>query len=386
MGNVRRIVCIMLCIMAIAIPALAQEAQATLVGRAVIPADTQANGPKSLLALAPKKVINGIKVPFNGQPVGNISAIEPTDYPNAWLLMVGGPFDPQVNPGDYVLRIYTAELDLLNAKSGGGTADIVDIRTLSDPKKLTNTKSSTRELTGADFDPRAFYQAKDGSFWVAVANGPSLLYFDPNGYLLQPPISLGGAADLQSMSAAPNGSSLLIAQRSASGSSTVVLRSFDLKRRRLDNKEVGSYNLDDAANSISSLLTTNGQQAIVIEQDNKQNKDAKVKKIYLADFTAKPARKTLLVDLLNITDPDKLSTNSTIPLPPNPFGLGQIFKFPYSDVSGVYPIDARTLLIVNNNRVPVGLGRSTTQADDTDFAAIQLAQPLDLDPALHLGG
>jgi hypothetical protein len=41
-------------------------------------------------------------------------------------------------------------------------------------------------------------------------------------------------------------------------------------------------------------------------------------------------------------------------------------------------------MIVNNNHVPFGAGRSASQADDTDIVTIQLAQPLKLDPSFRL--
>jgi hypothetical protein len=40
--------------------------------------------------------------------------------------------------------------------------------------------------------------------------------------------------------------------------------------------------------------------------------------------------------------------------------------------------------MVNNNNVPFGLGRSPSQADDTEYIAVQIAQPLKLDGAFNV--
>lgn len=44
-----------------------------------------------------------------------------------------------------------------------------------------------RPLTGAEIDPESLVRAPDGTFWVGEEFGPSLLHFDANGLLLEPP-------------------------------------------------------------------------------------------------------------------------------------------------------------------------------------------------------
>jgi hypothetical protein len=379
MRNTRHLVCAVMCLAVIVMtsPAAAQNRQPTLIGRALLPAGTLADGPKSGLALASQKVINGVKVPFDSQPVGNINAILPTAHADIWLALVGGTFDSPQNRSDLLLRIYTLEVNLRTANSGDGSVTILDWQTLSDPqKKLKDIKDTkTRELTGQDFDPQAFYLARDGSFWVAEAYGPSLLHFDASGRLRDAPVALSGAGALQGMSGRFNGQDLIVAQRT-SNNAGIVFRSFDLKGRAFRD-EVLTYDLDNPSNSISGVFVTRGRQLLVIEQDAAQNKDARFKKVFTVDFVGKQAKKTLLVDLLNIADQDRIST--ALAQPPNAFGIGTTFMFPYLDVAALYPLDARTLLVVNNNHAPFGQGRSTTEADPTDYVSIRLPQPLVLD-------
>src|SRR5258708_2776481 len=101
-------------------PALAQGQQATLVGRAVLPAGILADGPKA--GLAWNKPINGIKLPFDSQPVSNVSAILPGDYANAWLALSDSQFDNPQHSSDYRLRIYTVNVSWRGASGGDCTA------------------------------------------------------------------------------------------------------------------------------------------------------------------------------------------------------------------------------------------------------------------------
>jgi hypothetical protein len=125
----------------------------------------------------------------------------------------------------------------------------------------------------------------------------------------------------------------------------------------------------------------NPDEALVLEQDDQQNSRAQFKRIFLVNLRTNPIQKTLMADLLNIDDPNGISQDSVFKPVPKAFGLGKIFKFPFSSITAMYPSDEQTLIVANNNRVPYGLGRSTAQADATEFIAIRLPQPVALDPA-----
>lgn len=354
------------------------QGQASLVGRAVLPAETLTNGPKAGSALG-QNPIGGLKLPFNGQPVGSFSSIFPGSYSNTWFALTNGVFKSPQDSGDYLLRIYTVEVDMHTGNGGSGSVRVLDSLDLTDPerragKNIKNGASSGRQLTGADFNPRAFYQAGDGSFWIAESSTPSLMHFNGRGQLLDTPIPLDGA--VQGLSALPQDGTLVVALRPGN-SGAVTLRTVDAGAKALGG-EIGSYPLTGGAN-VSELIMIGARQAVVIEQDGQQNQGARIKRIFLADFGANPANKTLLADLLNIPDPANISTAGVFKQPGNAFGLGATFKFPFADVSGVYPRNAQTLVVVNNNDVPFGAGRSSGEADDTEWIAIQIGQPLNLE-------
>ncbi len=368
--------------------ALAQSGQATLVARAILPAATFAQGPQAAQApaLANRTNINGLKVPFDSQPVGGFVTIGPGQYPGDWFALSDGTFDTPQNSGDYLLRIYSIQLSWATANGGDGTVSVNDWVTLSDPaqkagKTIHNSTSPKRELTGADFSPRAGRKVDDGTVWIAESIGPSLLHFNGRaGELLDAPIPLGGGGTLGGLAVEPDGKTLLIAQRNGQ---TVTLRAFDTNAKNFGSVSL-TFPLVNSTDTVSGLTMINDHQALIIEEDNQEGNAAKFKQVFLLDLSAKPVGKTLLVDLLKINDSNNISNADAFPKVAQAIGLGQTFKFPYKDVSSVYPEDGQTLIIVNDNHVPYGLGRSPKQADDTDFIAVQLSQSLNLDPKFAL--
>lgn len=125
----------------------------------------------------------------------------------------------------------------------------------------------------------------------------------------------------------------------------------------------------------------NGQEAFVIEADQNENRAAAFKRVFLINLSGEG--KTLVADLLDLADPSGISTSEVFTSPPNAFGLGNPFRFPFAAITALYPIDEQTLLIANNNRLPYGLGRSNVEADATEMIAVRLAQPFALDPAFQ---
>jgi len=195
---------------------------AELLGRAVLPAATFADGPTSGQFTSGG---NGIATPFiNKQPVQGLSAILPGPKKGTYYVMMDNGFGSKSNSADALLRVFAVKPDFKT-----GTVTPVDRRTgeklpsftadsyftLSDPKKklpfpivadaeqypnnavsVTGPVSvdpvikSARLLTGADFDIESIRRTADGTFWFGDEFGPFLLHTDKDGRVLDAPEAL----------------------------------------------------------------------------------------------------------------------------------------------------------------------------------------------------
>jgi len=106
---------------------------------------------------------------------------------------------------------------------------------------------------------------------------------------------------------------------------------------------------------------------LAIERDGSAGRDARVKRV-LAFRLGAPgtsAEPLLVADLLDIADAHNLS------------GIGPVFTFPFITPEAVWPEDARTLVLVNDNNYPGGGGREPVGSRDaSEFIRLRLPQSL----------
>ena len=165
----------------------------TLVGRAVLPAATFADGPVSGQYLG-GVLFNGQKAPFSRQPVQGMSAVA-RNTDGTLLVMADNGYGSIENSADFNLRVYNVRPDYKTATGGSGAVQVLGFFELKDPNRLipwaiTNHFSKERVLTGADFDLESMQVAPDGTIWFGEEFGPFLLHTDRSGVLLQAPIPL----------------------------------------------------------------------------------------------------------------------------------------------------------------------------------------------------
>lgn len=170
------------------------QADDRLIGRAVLDAETFADGPTSGTLLGPGP-INGVSVPFeNKQPVQGFSGILDNGDGSFDLLSDNG-FGSIENSADYQLRVYTLRPDFETKSGGAGTISVERFITLHDPDRkipfaITNHFTDERILTGADFDIESIQRGSDGTLWFGDEFGPFLLHTDATGKVLEAPIPL----------------------------------------------------------------------------------------------------------------------------------------------------------------------------------------------------
>ncbi|WP_025743821.1 esterase-like activity of phytase family protein [Aquimarina pacifica] len=166
-----------------------------LISRAVLPAASFSEGPTSGQYIN-QGLINQQPVPFfNKQPVQGFSAIL-NNFDGTFMALSDNGFGSIENSADYNLRMYRIKPEFESIISkGDGSIEILEHIELRDPNHkipfaITNHFSTSRILTGADFDIESIQRTPNGDFWIGDEFGPFILHFDKNGILLEAPIRL----------------------------------------------------------------------------------------------------------------------------------------------------------------------------------------------------
>ncbi len=272
---------------------------------------------------------------------------------------------------------------------------------------------SGRLLTGTDFDIEAVRKDRNGNLWFGEEFGPYLVKTDATGKVLRSeialprptnvggnPINLGVNPIIQSpQNPNPQGTNNLPQSGgfeglaiNASGTklypilerpvttdpnpSRLLISELDLNTETYTGNTFG-YRLDPNGTNIGDFTAIDDRRFLVIERDGRQGdptnpsflNPAQFKKIFLADIGQLDAEgfvsKTELVDLMNIADPNDLN------------GDGKTtFNFPFVTIEDVLLVNARTLLVLNDNNYPGSSGRTFGVSDNNEFILIELAQPV----------
>ena len=182
---------ILLLVAAAALPASSALAQpeAALEGRAVLPADTFAEGPSSGAKLE-DETKGGRTPPFEGQPVGGISAVL-DEADGGYLAMADNGFGKKDNSADFLLRAYRFRPDFETTGGGGeipGGEEFVELRDPEGyfPFGITNEDSEERLLTGADFDIESVRRDDRGNLWFGDEPALSCCTRTPRGGCSKP--------------------------------------------------------------------------------------------------------------------------------------------------------------------------------------------------------
>src|SRR5262245_5601174 len=384
---------------------------ASLVGRAVLPADTFSVGPTSGQFIT---AANGRVPPFaRRQPVQGFSAVLKSDD-GGYLALCDNGFGAKANSADFLLSVYRLTPDFATRSRGTGTVGATLQFNLRDPDRKVSFPIvadgdtypgsaipvdpailAGRLLTGADFDIESFRQVSDGSFWFGDEFGPFLIHTDRTGRVLEAPIPLPGvrspdnplpgpAANLprskgfEGMALSPDGRFLYPLLEgpltTEADQRRLMISEFDTHRRAYTGRR-WFYRLEASSatgQSIGDMTAVNKREFLVIERDNFEGAAAQFKKIFLVDLT-KVDRDGFLVkrevaDLMNLADPDDIARTGT-----------GVFTFPFTTIESVIPIDAQTLGVLNDNNYPFSAGRRPGQPDDNEFILIRLDSPLQVD-------
>ena len=387
-------VAVFACVVALlwAVPAAARAPEATLEGRAVLPADTFAPGPPSGAGLDADEIVGGREAPFAGQPVGGVSAVLDAEG-GEYLVMADNGFGTKGNSADFLLRLYRIRPDF-----EGGDIQVQSYVQLRDPDgripfEITNENTADRFLTGADLDVESVRQDFRGDLWFGDEFGPFLLHTDVYGRVLEAPIPFEGVRSpenpaldsgeepnlpsskgFEGMAASPDGAFLYPMLEGALGADPEQRRrsifEFDVANGRYTGGR-WEYRAESPENSIGDLVALGANRFLVMERDDEQGEAARFKKIFLVDLRRADEdgflEKEVVADLLSIADPARISESAR----EGDVGLGERFSFPFQTVESFLPLGDGSLLIINDNNYPLSAGRNPERPDDTEAIVVR---------------
>lgn len=158
---------------------------------------------------------------------------------------------------------------------------------------------------------------------------------------------------------------------------TLLIHEFDLATKAYTGRQF-TYTLDAPGTNIGDFILYNAGEGIVIERDGSQGDLGGFKRLFQVRLGAPGAAvaKTELVDLMRIRDPDALGGGNVN----GDIGLGDPFGMPFTTIEDVLVLDARTLLVIDDDNFPFSIGRhvGTRAPDDSEFVQIRLPEALEL--------
>ena len=363
----------------------------------------------------------GVSLPFKGQPVQGHSGIRRMADGSYWLLTDNGA-GAKANSPDFMLFLNRYAVDFK-----AGTFKRLETVFLHDPDKkvpfrIANEGTAQRYLTGADFDPESF-QIAGGSLWVGDEFGPWLIQADMKGRVqavyetqvdgkvvrspdhpqVRTPGAPGGAVDFQvlrskgfeGMAASPDGRKLYPllegalwdaaakAPEQIDGKSYLRVLEFDVATKQWTGRH-WKYVLEANHHAIGDFNLLDATTALVIERDNGEGTAdkacpadqkrtdcfhdlAKFKRVYKIEMNEAnvggPVRKIAHIDLMNIQDPQRLAKK--------PLTNG-VLTFPFFTIENVDRVDARHIVVGNDNNLPFSSSREPNRADDNELVLLEV--------------
>ena len=365
----------------------------------------------------------GVSVPFKGQPLQGHSGIKKMPDGSYWILTDNG-FGSKVNSPDAMLYLNRYAIDFK-----AGSMKQLQTIFLHDPDKkvpfrIVHEGSKKRYLTGSDFDTESF-QFAGGALWIGDEFGPFLIKADLKGKVLAvfdtmvdgkvvrspdnpavtTPGAPGGMVDFQvrrskgfeGMAASKDASKLYALLEGAlynaatktnenvDAKDYLRVLEFDVKTESWTGRH-WKYVLEANSHAIGDFNMIDGTTGLIVERDNGEGTAdkacpadqkrtdcfhdlAKFKRVYKIEMTdanvGGPVRKIGYIDLMAIADPAKLARK--------PLNNG-VLTFPFFTIENVDIVDAKHIIVGNDNNLPFSSSREPNRADDNELILLEVAE------------
>ncbi|HEY8092995.1 MAG TPA: esterase-like activity of phytase family protein, partial [Acidimicrobiales bacterium] len=297
--------------------ASARDQGPSLTGRAILAAETLAEGPPSGAALevplGTPTVVNGITFQRPQQPVIGFSAIVAERKPGEYLAMPDNGYGGKANSRDFLIRAYPIDPDFKTAHGGSGDVEVGHFIQFRDPNHklgftIVNEATPDRLLTGGDIDPESLQRGRNGDFWMGEEFGPWILHFDGRGVLLDPPYPVPGglmspnnpflpvgapftqpnSRGLEAMAITPDGKYLYATLEGATvadGTTSQVRKVFEFSvaAKSFTGRE-WKLRTESAANLVADAWGLDSHRMVVIERDAGKGLTAVFRRVYVVDL------------------------------------------------------------------------------------------------------
>ena len=367
----------------------------------------------------------GVSMPFQGQPLQGHSGIKAMADGTFWILTDNG-FGSKANSPDSMLYLNHYKVDFQSGQWQRLRTIFLHDPDKKVPFRIVHEGTAARYLTGSDFDTESF-QFADGAIWIGDEFGPYLLKTDMNGkvlaffetvidgkvirspdhFSLTTPAAPGGTVAFEArrskgfegMAASKDGLHLYPLLEGAlwdestksfegvDGRQYLRVLEFDVKAQKYTGRH-WKYVLEANHHAIGDFNMIDASTGLIIERDNGEGTTtracpegqkrtdcfhdlAKFKRVYKIEMTnanvGQPVRKIGYVDLMNIADPKKIARK--------PLDNG-VFTFPFFTIENVDVVDAKHIVVGNDNNLPYSSSREPNRADDNELILLEVEELL----------
>ena len=364
----------------------------------------------------------GVKLPFEGQPRQGHSGIKVMPDGTYWIISDNG-FGSKANSPDSMLYLNRYRVDWTSGKWEPLETIFLHDPDRRVPFRITHEGTDRRYLTGSDFDIEGFQIVGD-AIWIGDEFGPYVLKTDLSGKVLAVFDTMADGKPVRSPEhwqvqspAVPGTSYTNVNLRRSKGFEGFAGSKdgrfvygllegplWDAEKKdweRVDGKEaarilefdVGAgkwtgrfwiYPFEANGYAIGDFNMIDATTALVIERDNGEGtadkacaqgvrgtdcfpdlaKFKRVYKIEMSDALAgKPVRKIGYIDLMKIKDPNGKARK--------PLNDG-VLTFPFFTIENVDVVDARHIIVGNDNNLPFSSSRDPNKADDNELVVLEV--------------
>ncbi len=368
---------------------------------------------------------SGGTLPIKGQSVQGFSGI--VSLGNAeFLALTDNGFGSKLNSQDALLMVHNVKADWANG-------EVTRLKTtfLQDPDRkvpfaIQNEATAERFLTGIDFDPESIQIVGD-EWWIGDEFGPYVLRVTPQGKVLgvietvvggkayrSPDHYMNGrlpnypgdasfearrSGGFEPMAKSLDGKTLYPmfewplwdaatkAQESRNGKPYTRILELDAASKTYSTRQ-WKYAFEETGNIAADFQMLSMTTGLVIERDDMTEgsgnvckdeprtdcftRPAKFKRIYKIDFAQTDAdgfvKKVAFIDLTKIANPQRVAKRG-----PNE----ETFVLPHLGPEGLTVVDAKHIVVVNDNNFPYSSGRTLGKPDDNELTLLNIQALID---------